>query len=179
MRNETLTFDMLPDKLVANFFDRFDRSGDCWIYKGAKFRKGYGNVHCRAIGNVGAHIISYLIVTKETLYPWDCILHRCDNPPCGNPEHLFKGTKVDNAQDCMRKNRFVNNIEHTRGKVLRGERASKAKLTAEQVFEIRKARADGIGQKILAKRFGVRYQTIQAIDHRRSWKSIPTEGNNA
>jgi hypothetical protein len=179
MRNKTITFDMLPDKLVATFFDRFDRSGECWVYKGAKFRKGYGNVHCRAIGNVGAHIISYLIVTKETLYPWDCILHRCDNPPCGNPEHLFKGTKLDNAQDALKKGRLVCNTERARLFVPRGEQCWRAKLTAQQVIEIRKARARGVGQKVLAKRYGVRFQTIQAIDHGKSWKSIPLEGTNA
>lgn len=170
MRSKILTYDILPERLVAEFFDKLDRTGGCWLYKGAKFRKGYGNVHSRAIGNIGAHVVAFLIANKrETLYPWDCVLHSCDNPPCCNPEHLFRGTKRQNTQDCILKGRFVFNIEHTRGKQPRGEGSVKAKLTAVQVQEIRQARKEGIGQKVLAKQYGVRYQTIQAIDHGRTW----------
>ena len=178
MRNKVLTFEMLPSNLVATFFDRFDKSGDCWIYRGARFRKGYGNVHVRTIGNIGAHILSYLIVAKEPLYPWDCVLHHCDNPPCGNPEHLFKGTKKQNTHDAISKGRLVSNIEHTRGKHLCGEQGPMAKLTVSDVIAIRRARALGIGQKRLAKRFGVRYQTIQGIEYLRTWKSIQLEKRN-
>jgi hypothetical protein len=163
---------MLPPKLVATFFGRFDKSGSCWIYQGAHFRKGYGNVHVRAIGNIGAHILSYLIVNKEPLYPWECVLHHCDNPACGNPEHLFKGTKQENTRDAISKGRFVSNIECTRGKNLYGEKCPNAKLKVDDVVAIRKARTQGIGQKRLAKRFNVCYQTIQSIEHYRSWKSI-------
>jgi hypothetical protein len=175
MRNKVITFEMLPPELVATFFERFDKSGSCWIYRGARFRKGYGNVHVRAIGNIGAHILSYLIVKKEPLYPWECVLHRCDNPPCGNPDHLFKGTKKENTRDAINKGRFVSNIESTRGKGVCGEKCPTAKLTGDNVIAIRRARAQGIGQKRLAKHFGVRYQTIQAIEHKRSWKHLGEE----
>jgi hypothetical protein len=54
----------------------------------------------------------------------------------------------------------------------RGENHSHAKLTVADVIEIRRARSLGVGQKMLAKVYNVRYQSIQAIDHRRTWNHV-------
>lgn len=77
---------------------------ECWEFKGAKYEHGYG---CLSVGgrkNKGAHRISYVIHFGEI--PNDLhVLHKCDNPPCVNPNHLFLGTHKQNMEDKSRKGR--------------------------------------------------------------------------
>jgi hypothetical protein len=88
--------------------------------------------------------------------------HRCDNPPCCNPSHLFLGTPTDNARDREAKQRR---------QTLGGEAHGNAKLTAEQVAEIRRCVAIGRENTIpaIAQRFGVDRQTAWAISTDRTW----------
>lgn len=70
----------------------------CWLWMGALNDKGYGNTKCREINENRAHRISYYLhfgLFDKTL----CVLHKCDQPSCVNPEHLFLGTKKDNSDD--------------------------------------------------------------------------------
>lgn len=91
------------------------------------------------------------------------VCHRCDNPPCFNPEHLFAGTQQDNVNDCISKGRFI-----------RGETVGNHKLTASQVIEIRSHYDSGKAtMKKLAEEFGVGKVTVFWIVHRKTWKHIP------
>jgi len=91
------------------------------------------------------------------------VLHRCDNPPCVNPDHLFLGTMRDNVQDAVKKGRHI-----------LGERVGVAKLTSEQVREIR-ARARYVPRKhgsnlaSLAQEYGVSPTEISRILRRKRW----------
>lgn len=84
--------------------------GQCWIWKGSLFTSGYGRF---GINNKSfrAHRISYYLyngtISKEKL-----ICHRCDNPKCVNPKHLFEGTPKDNTHDMLKKGRKVNPGRH-------------------------------------------------------------------
>ena len=89
-----------------------------------------------------------------------CVLHKCDNPPCINPEHLFLGTNLDNARDMVRKGRQAN---------VRGERNPKAKLTEHQVKVIRGCRRMGCSLKYLANRYGVTMANISDIGNGDTW----------
>lgn len=92
-----------------------------------------------------------------------CVLHRCDNRPCVRPDHLFLGTKKDNIQDALGKDRIP-----------WGDRASWSKLTMEQVLEIReRARRGGESYCALARAYGVNDTTIRHIVHRKNWKQVP------
>lgn len=94
------------------------------------------------------------------------ILHRCDNPPCVNPRHLFLGTKADNNRDAISKGRHAF-----------GERGSRAKLTTAEVLEIHKLLKAQISHRIIGEQFGVAAITISNICNRRSWKHlIPKAG---
>jgi hypothetical protein len=78
---------------------------ECWPWQGAKSDQGYGRVSGFGLRNVGAHRIAFGLT-----HGWDAIsavfvLHRCDNPPCCNPAHLFAGTAQDNALDMVAKGR--------------------------------------------------------------------------
>lgn len=79
--------------------------------------------------------------------------HRCDNPPCINPEHLFLGTRGDNNRDALAK-----------GRTLNGENKIQHKLTDEQVGQIRsRYAAGGISQSSLASEFGVSQQLVSDL----------------
>lgn len=86
---------------------RLDTTGPCWEWTGATFYKGYGNVrhwNGERWTNKSAHIVMYEAAfgpVPEGLY----VCHRCDNPPCCRPSHLFVGTQAENLQDMARKGR--------------------------------------------------------------------------
>ncbi len=90
------------------------------------------------------------------------VLHRCDNPPCCNPAHLFLGTKKDNAQDALMKGRLF---------ISAGERSGNAKLTADQVRAIR-ALDPNESAATVAARYGVSPALIYLIRQRRAWRHI-------
>ncbi len=90
-----------------------------------------------------------------------CICHHCDNPGCVNPAHLFLGTKADNNADMCAKGRQVV-----------GEKQHLAKLTQEQVLEIRRLYAQGMSQGELGKCYGVHQVNVGFIVRRETWKHI-------
>lgn len=181
MRQRTISISDIPAATRERFWSHVavvDDDDSCWLWQGAKFRKSYGNFHVPKLGNIGAHIIAFILAHNTAplqLQPSDCVLHRCDNPPCCRPKHLFKGTKKDNTHDMMRKGRdkFSENVKKAQQHPLRGSAKWNHKLTEDDVRKIKGARASGIGQKRLARQYGVRFQTIQAIDHGRTWGHVP------
>lgn len=97
------------------------------------------------------------------------VLHRCDNPPCVNPAHLWLGTPADNARDRGLKGRY------RAGPPMRGADSPSAKLTAAQVTEIRRVYIPGdatFGLAALARAYGVTKSPIWHIVHRTTWKEI-------
>jgi len=95
-----------------------------------------------------------------------CILHSCDNPPCCNPAHLFKGTRAVNNADKIAKGR-------ARHWSPPGEQSVHAKVTEAQVRDIRRRHAQGdTTQTCLAAEFGVSPSNIWQIVTRRSWKHV-------
>ena len=92
------------------------------------------------------------------------ICHKCDNPPCVNPNHLFAATHAENMRDCMKKGRLNPPI---------GERAGAAKLTVLKVIQIRMLYQPGIvSLSQLAKLFEISERSIWGIIHRKSWKHV-------
>lgn len=91
-----------------------------------------------------------------------CVLHRCDNPPCINANHLFLGTRVDNNLDCMAKGRRPPPA---------GERNSGAKLNAETVKIIRSLQGSA-SQREIGRRFGLKDSQMSRIMKAKSWKHI-------
>jgi hypothetical protein len=89
---------------VARFWSRVDRSGDCWLWTGARYPRGYGMVACgrgtdgRLVNNY-AHRVAYILTHGPLPISAPVVRHRCDNPPCCNPAHLCVGTQADNIND--------------------------------------------------------------------------------
>jgi len=75
-------------------------AGDCWEWQASK-RRAYGKIRIKC-EYVPAHRVAWMLTHGE-IPEGLCVLHRCDNPPCVNPDHLFLGTLKDNSQDMLRK----------------------------------------------------------------------------
>lgn len=112
---------------------------------------------------MGAHRVAFAMAFGA-IPPGNSICHRCDNPGCCNPSHLFAGTQAQNNADCWQKGR---------GADTRGERNGKSLLTEAHVSEIRRRyRAGGLTQYDLMKEYGVSQPTISAIIVGRLWRHV-------
>jgi hypothetical protein len=133
---------------------------------------GYGRlrVHYRY---VYAHRLSYAL-TFGPIPDGMFICHRCDNPPCVRPDHLFLGTPSENSVDRERKERGgASKIVAARR--ARGERHGIAKLDADKVRTVRALRAQGISQAAIASRLGVGSTAIQNVLNGSTWSHVPVE----
>jgi hypothetical protein len=129
----------------------------CWVCT-SHGRTSYGYPMCHP-GNRHVYISHIMYEKYKGPIPDGMfVCHRCDNPPCINPDHLWLGTAKDNIRDCVQKKR--NNI---------GEKNGLAKLTVKQVQEIRQA--SGL-QREIAERFGVSQSLISMIKNRVWWKHV-------
>lgn len=136
-----------------------DSSDGCWGWR-PKFRRPKGYVTLSVIGkSVSIHRFSWELhngPVPDGLH----VLHKCDNPECSNPGHLFLGTNLDNIMDKISKNRQA-----------QGEGHAFAKMTWERVMVARE-----IYQRItrdLALEFGVTANNIREILENKTWKNPP------
>jgi hypothetical protein len=138
---------------ALRFWLKVDMSGDCWEWIAARDSSGYGHIFWHG-GVSSSHRISWEMANGPI--PKDmCVLHKCDNRRCVNPEHLFIGTRADNNRDRDNKGRTV---------ILRGENHGYAKLSDRQVLEIRsRYSAGGVTQKALASLYGVVQSHISTL----------------
>ena len=135
----------------------------CWIFQGATRKKGlpYGWVGYKNT-QMNAHRASWIHAYGEIPKGLN-VCHKCDVPQCINPEHLFLGTQKENVLDMWRKGRHpsIN---------LGGERHPGAKLTLEQVREIRFMLSQKIKQKLIAEKFNLSQVAISDIKNKRRWQ---------
>lgn len=147
---------------------------ECWPWMACKTRMGYGQFSLggRATGRFIAPRIAWAMCHHTLEIPFH-VLHKCDNPPCVNPSHLFLGDDTVNVRDAMKKGRFCRGEAMSKalmGHMPRGEKHHNVKLTADQVLLIRRLYGEGeSSQSSLGKHFNVKTTTIQAIVDRRTW----------
>ena len=155
----------------------------CWEWNRLKNIGGYGSFYLNGKMFV-AHRISYFFHTK--IDPANlCVLHKCDNPRCVNPNHLFLGTDADNVKDMIEKGRHnrLRGLNHPSiknpGYLKRGEQSHQSKLTSEQVVEICESYyKGGITYKELGARYGVHLCQIQRIVKGEAWKHLSAIDKN-
>jgi HNH endonuclease len=142
-----------------------DGPTSCWLWTGNRDSHGYGTLSKTRRGKrLKAHRVSWMIhhgPIPEGL----AVCHNCpggDNPLCVRPDHLFLGTPRANMLDAV-----------TKGQMPRGERSGSAKLTTQQVLDIRHRYAEGtVTQPQLAKEHNVTNSLISMIITRKRWSHI-------
>lgn len=138
---------------------------ECWPWKGSVGREGYGRLRLNG-REVSAHRLILEAELGRPLLRSECACHRCDNPPCCNPAHLFAGSHLDNSNDKHRKGR---------AHALRGEKHPRARVTDEQALLIRRLRVEGVSPRDLAGRFGLSIQATRHLLSGYSWRHLPSQ----
>ena len=149
------------------FHKKVKKSKDgCWIWTAGSIRGGYGAFFSKG-KNILAHRYAYELY-REKIPSGMFVCHKCDNPPCVNPEHLFLGTNLDNFQDMVKKGRasFVN--EH---RIVRGEENGLSKLKENQVRKIKQLSATH-SQSALSKMFNCHQTNIHYILSGKTWSHV-------
>lgn len=158
-----IRFDELMDIFYSKVYP--EPNTGCWLWGGAVNICGYGIFKYQVLPfkTKLAHRASYLLHYGDFDYNNLQVLHKCDNPACVNPEHLFLGTHQDNMNDRKIKNR-TNRIAH------KGSNCGASSLTENDVREIRSM--TNINQYEIAKKYGVTQPTISCIIKRKTWRHI-------
>ena len=146
---------------MERFWSKVKKGDRCWEWTAALTSDGYGRFWLDA-KTLGAHRISWEIA-NGAIPKGFCVCHRCDNPRCVRPDHLFLGTNADNLRDMRQKGRNSAPPDN------RGERCGMSKLTARQVLEIRRRRSNGEEGAALGDEFGVSAMQIYRIALRQRW----------
>jgi hypothetical protein len=158
---EYLASQGLSKNFPQRFWRKVSKTESCWIWTGNKSSGRYGEIN--KFG--GHHLIkshrASWILHYGPIPEGYSVCHRCDNPACVRPDHLWIGTHDQNMKDMVSKGR-------SRG--LSGERHNLAKLNQDAVAYIRKhhnpqKRIGGM----LARKFGVTRHTICSVFHNKSW----------
>ena len=136
----------------------------CWSWVGSRDRFGYGRVTMRSGHIERAHRIAFSLAVRR-LKPKEQVLHKCDNPPCTRPSHLFAGNNLINMRDMFSKGRRVAAV---------GRKNGRAKLNVTKVKRIRSMYARGAGSvRSIAVVIGISYVTVRAVLVGRQWKWVP------
>ncbi len=139
-----------------------DESTGCWVWQGTRLAGGYGSVSVRG-RTVLAHRLSFELSVGQ-IPTGMFVCHKCDNPACVNPAHLFLGTPADNVRDAVAKGRMAHGSAHLR-----------SKLTEEQVADILRRCAAGERQMDLAAEYGVGRAAVNRIVLGYTWRHVSRE----
>lgn len=212
--------------LADRFWMKVIKTDGCWKWTGAKHPFGYGMIRAGGTQEKITSSRASWLVHFGDIPPGMMVCHKCDNPECTNPEHLFLGTGTDNMEDREDKSRGIRHFDQTTCNIIHtlvtlgasihsvarafqvdrnvvrtavkkgtmlppvfkrqvrepkpkspppihvGEDNHKAKVTAEDVLQIRKMRADGVPVKEIAALFPIGKSMIYHICTRRCWTHI-------
>jgi len=158
--SERLADDEYHKICKERFLSNVDHKNECWIWLGYIAKHGYGVSSYRS-RTMLAHRLSWIIFKGELDNNLD-VCHKCDNPKCVNPNHLFLGTARDNVQDCFNKKR----------KSHKGEKHPGSKIQEKDVIEIFHLRKIGFTHQKIADKFKLTQSCISNILHRRLWKHV-------
>ena len=134
---------------------------ECWNWTGARMKSGWHGEWNSSNGIELVHRAAWRLM-KGPIPGKLCVLHRCDNPICVNPTHLFLGTQRENMKDMWAKGRAKPGVSL-------GEKHGMSKVTVEKVNEIRSSSMSG---KELAAKFGITPTTVCDIRKFRTWKHV-------
>lgn len=180
------------------FWERVRKSDACWVWVRGCFAGKYSYGAFRAAGKLRkAHRVSWELANGRPIPPGLMVCHRCDNPPCVRPEHLFLGTNQDNQRDASAKGRspfgersaprrFPERLRRgdahwTRAHPeklpdQRGAANRASKLDDAAVLDMRARRAAGEALKVIGADYGVAFQTVSKIVRGQRWTHVVKVG---
>jgi hypothetical protein len=147
-------------EVELRFWDKVDIGDSCWLWTGSLNHSGYGLFRFRGQSRVASRV-SWILSNGE-IPKGIFVCHKCDNPRCVRPSHLFLGTHRENIDDMMLKGR---------AQKARGETASSSKFSNEQTEEIRNMyKSSGLTMRALGKLFSVNSGTICRMINRETYR---------
>lgn len=152
----------MTDRGATRFWEKVDRTPECWTWKPGPQRRGYGAFAIEG-RKFYAHRVSWEL-ENEPIPRGLWVLHRCDNKVCVRPSHLFLGTRSDNMRDCASKGRL-----NFQKKPRIGSLNSRTNLTEADIVVIRSSNDTGVA---MARRFSITPTQITRIRKRKSWSHV-------
>lgn len=152
---------MFAKQDVERFWSKVDRRqpDECWLWIGKTIaRGGYGQIWFNCKRSIASRVAMSIALGREpnrNIY----VCHRCDNPPCCNPSHLFLGTCSENGLDSVSKGRSG------------GENSGVAKIDSETAHEIRQALLLGASQRAIARLYAIKQPAVSLIARGETWVS--------
>jgi hypothetical protein len=165
---------MKEDTLLWRFEEKYeiDTVSGCWNWTAAHYPRGYGMIQVKRNGKWSyrmSHRVSWELFNGE-IPNETCVCHKCDNPKCVNPAHLFLGTQLDNLRDMKSKGR--EGWSASIGKGVQGSKHYRTRFSDQDVLNIRSSDKSGVE---LAKEFGVSRSLISNIRNNKRWKHLLSE----
>jgi hypothetical protein len=151
----------VPPTASERFWSKVEKTQGCWLWHGGGHESGHG------VFTVDRKPVpaSRFALEGALGYPppeGTEVCHRCDNPPCVNPRHLYYGTRQQNMDDAW-----------ARGRMPVGSQRAAAKLREEQVVALRERYAGGADARELAAEYGIAVTTLRHIVLGLKWKHVP------
>lgn len=143
------------------FWAKVRKGPGCWEWQGARRPTGHGIFLGPERKLISAARFALELHLHQAIPSGMETCHRCDNPPCVNPRHLYFGTRQNNVDDAW-----------ARGLMPMGSEKTSAKLTEDQVVVLREAYALGAETKSLARQFGIAVPTLRQIVLGLKWKHV-------
>ena len=143
---------------MERFWSKVDKSDNCWEWMASRNEHGYGKF-AKSGSWVFAHRFAFELLVGP-IPDGKCVCHKCDNPACVNPEHLFLGSHAENMRDMAQKGRAISRP---------GERNPRAILDEDAVRLIRQSE---LSSRELGSVFGVKPVTIYKARRGENWKSV-------
>lgn len=154
--------------IIDRFWGYVDKSNGpnaCWPWTGGTAKKGYGNFKVASYVTIRASRFAYAVTNKRDPGKlFTC--HTCDNPPCCNPAHLWLGDTKANSHDMVKKGRSNTGPQD-------GQNNGNAKLTAEEVAEIKRFIFAGMNNKVIGEIFEITHSLVSRIRLGKSWGDVP------
>ena len=143
-------------ELTERFWQKVRKTDSCWLWTSALDTHGYGQFKLGGRTKMAHRLVMGDPKGKH-------VLHRCDNPRCVNPDHLFIGCHADNMRDMAAKGR---------GKAPRGEATKMAKITEKQAKEVVSRLNNGEKMVVIARMMEISYHIVANIKRGSSWKHL-------
>lgn len=187
MQNATTPIPQLTPKQQVNFWKKIDRNGPqmphmesrCWTWTAHRNKHGYGKFGISSGRMFNSHRIAFVLGGGELSEDKPNACHHCDNPSCCRFDHIYAGSKKDNAADRERrgrgnKARALRNGKYTKPECTpRGSAVGGAKLTADKVKELRIRYHSGETYASLRSVFPVCRSAFYCVIRRKTWAHVP------